>query len=244
MGWMHDTLLYFKKDPVYRKWEHNKLTFSMMYAFTENFTLALSHDEVVHGKGSLMGKFPGDWWQKFAQLRLLYGYQYTHPGKKLNFMGADIGQWTEWSEARSLDWQLLDIPTHSAVHRFVHDLNHLYKNEPALYELDFSPAGFRWIDANDAENSVFAYIRFAKDSSNFLIVVMNMTPVVRAHHRIGVPEAGHYSELLNSDAGVYGGSNVGNFGGLQSDEIASHGFNQSLNLTLPPMGILILKKQK
>jgi 1,4-alpha-glucan branching enzyme len=243
MGWMHDTLTYFKKDPVYRKWEHNKLTFSMMYAFTENFVLSLSHDEVVHGKGSLMGKFPGDWWQKFAQLRLLYGYQYTHPGKKLNFMCADIGQWTEWSETRSLDWHLLDLPTHQAVHKFVHDLNHLYKNEPALYQVDFSPAGFRWIDANDAENSVFAYIRFAKDPSNFIVIAMNMTPVPRTHHRIGVPEEGHYSELLNSDAAVYGGSNVGNFGGLHSDSIASHGFNQSLNLTIPPMGILILKKQ-
>ncbi|MEO1290812.1 MAG: 1,4-alpha-glucan branching protein GlgB, partial [Chloroflexota bacterium] len=159
MGWMHDTLWYFKKDPVYRKWEHNKLTFSMVYAYNENFMLSLSHDEVVHGKGSLMNKMPGDWWQKFAQLRLLFGYQYMHPGKKLNFMSSDIGQWTEWSEERSLDWNLMEMPTHQAFNKFVKDLNHLYKNEPALYEDDFTPNGFQWIDANERECTILSIIR-------------------------------------------------------------------------------------
>jgi 1,4-alpha-glucan branching enzyme len=244
MGWMHDTLLYMKKDPVYRKWEHNKLTFSLVYAYTENFVLSLSHDEVVHLKGSMMEKMPGDWWQKFAQLRLLYGYQYTHPGKKLNFMGSEIGQWSEWSEARGLDWHLLELPTHQALNRWVKDLNHVYQSEPALYEQDFNPKGFRWIDANDAENSIFSYIRYAKDSDNFIVVAANFTPVPRTGHRIGVPEAGYYQELLNSDAAIYGGGNIGNMGGVNSEEVFSHGFNQSLNLNIPPLGIVMLKYKK
>ncbi len=243
MGWMHDTLQYMQKDPVYRKWEHNKLTFSMMYAYTENFVLSLSHDEVVHGKGSLMGKMPGDWWQKFAQLRLLFGYQYTHPGKKLNFMGAEIGQWSEWSEARSLDWFLLDLPTHQQLQRWVKDLNHLYKSEPAFYEVDFSGDGFRWIDANDADNSIYSYMRFADDLSDFVVVIANFTPLVRHDYRIGVPEAGYYKELLNSDSETYGGDNVGNMGGVHTDDQASHGYTQSLTVNVPPMGIVILKHQ-
>jgi len=244
MGWMHDTLKYFQKDPVYRKWEHNKLTFSMVYAFNENFVLSLSHDEVVHGKGSLMNKMPGDWWQKFAQLRLLVGYQYMHPGKKLNFMSMDIAQWTEWSEARSLDWHLMDMGTHQNFNKFVKDVNHLYKDEPALYEVDFTPDGFRWIDGGDAENSSFSFVRFAKDKQNFVVVVMNCTPVPRLNYRLGVPQKGYYSELLNSDAEIYGGSNIGNFGGVNSDDVYAHGFEQSLNLSLPPLGIVVMKYQK
>lgn len=244
MGWMHDTLFYFKKDPIYRKWDHNKLTFSMMYAYNENFVLALSHDEVVHGKGSLMGKLPGDWWQKFAQLRLLFGYQYTHPGKKLSFMGSEIGQWSEWSEARSLDWHLMDMNTHSSLNKFVKDVNELYKKEPALYEVDFNPEGFQWVDANDAENSTFVYIRYAKDRSNFMVVLLNFTPVPRLGYRVGVPEKGYYSEILNSDAEVYGGSNIGNLGGVHSEDVRAHGFEQSLDLSLPPLSIVVMKYQQ
>jgi 1,4-alpha-glucan branching enzyme len=241
MGWMHDTLWYFSKDPVYRKYEHNKLTFSMMYAYTENFVLSLSHDEVVHGKGSLIGKMPGDWWQKFAELRLLAGYQYTHPGKKLNFMGAEFGQWSEWSEARGLDWHLLEFDTHSKLQQWMKDLNALYQKEPALYEQDFSPAGFQWIEANDSDNSVFSYIRFAKDRNDFIIIACNMTPVPRFEYRIGVPEEGHYSELLNSDAAIYGGSNIGNYGGIHTIPGFMHQSGQHLSMTIPPLAIVILK---
>lgn len=241
MGWMHDTLSYVSKDPIYRKWEHHKLTFAMMYAYNENFVLSISHDEVVHGKGSLMGKFPGDWWQKFAQLRLLWGYQYSHPGKKLNFMGGDIGQWSEWSETRSLDWHLLDLPTHEQVNQFVRDLNHLYKAQPALYERDYDPAGFRWLEADDAENSIYAFIRFAQDTSDFLVIACNFTPIPRENYRVGVPEAGFYDELINSDADIYGGGNVGNYGGFHTDSIWAQGYEQSLNLRVPPLGIVIMK---
>ena len=241
MGWMHDTLSYMSKDPVYRKWEHHKLTFAMVYAYNENFVLSISHDEVVHGKGSLMGKFVGDWWQKFAQLRLLWGYQYTHPGKKLNFMGGDIGQWAEWSETRSLDWHLLDLPTHDQLNQFVRDLNHLYKSQPALYERDYSPEGFQWIEANDAENSIYSYLRFARDKSDFLVVACNFTPVPRENYRVGVPKAGFYDEIINSDAEIYGGGNIGNFGGFRTDNIGAHGHAQSLNLRIPPFGMVILK---
>lgn len=243
MGWMHDTLNYAAKDPVYRKWEHNKLTFSMMYAFTENFVLSLSHDEVVHGKGSLMGKLPGDWWQKFAGLRLLFGYQYTHPGKKLNFMTADIAQWTEWSEARSIDWQLMELQTHQSVNRWVKDLNHFYRSEPALYEVDFAPEGFEWIQADDYENSVFSYIRYSKDKKDMVVVVMNFTPIPREEYRVGVPRAGYYKEMLNSDADIYGGGNVGNGGGAQTEAVKWHNKDYSLRLTVPPLGIVVLKKE-
>lgn len=241
MGWMHDTLWYMSKEPVYRKWEHNKLTFSMVYAYHENFVLALSHDEVVHGKGSLMNKMPGDWWQKFAQLRLLFGYQYTHPGKKLNFMGAEIGQWTEWAESRSLDWHLLDLPTHQQLKQFVADLNDLYKREPALYEQDFTPDGFQWIDANDSDNSVFTYMRYAKKNSDFLVIACNFTPVPRENYRVGVPMAGTYRELLNSDSESYGGGNIGNYGEVHTDPVVAHGYGQSLNLNMPPLSIVIFK---
>lgn len=244
MGWMHDTLFYVQKDPVYRRYDHNKLTFSLMYAFSENFVLSLSHDEVVHGKGSLMGKMPGDWWQKFASLRLLFGYQYTHPGKKLNFMGAEIAQWAEWSETRSLDWHLLDFETHRELQTWVRDLNKLYKSEPALYEQDVEPEGFEWIEANDAENSAFSYIRYAHDREDFVVVVCNFTPMIRENYRIGVPESGFYEELLNSDAEFYGGTNVGNEGGRHAEPWRWHNYENSMSLTLPPLSIVLLKKKR
>ena len=242
MGWMHDTLAYIAKDPIYRRFHHHTMTFSMLYAFSENFILSLSHDEVVHGKGSLVNKGAGDWWQKFATLRLLFGYQYTHPGKKLNFMGQEFAQWREWSEARSLDWFLLDWPMHANLQRWMKDLNHLYQREGALYEQDADWKGFRWIDANDADQSVFSYIRYGTDPANFLVVVSNFTPIVRHHYRVGVPEPGTYREILNSDSVYYGGSNVGNMGEIHTEEVASHTFPVSLNLTLPPLGIVILKR--
>ncbi len=241
MGWMHDTLDYMKLDPVMRRFHHNKMTFSMMYAFNENFVLALSHDEVVHLKGSLMTRMSGDWWKKFASLRLLFGYQYTHPGKKLNFMGQEFGQWQEWSEERSLDWYLLDLPTHSSVQAWTRDLNTFYRAQPALYERDFDWKGFQWIDANDADQSVFTYLRFAEDPSDFLVIACNFTPVVRYDYTVGVPEAGRYLEVMNSDSSLYGGSNVGNAGSVQSEAIPSHQYQHRLRLTLPPLAIVILK---
>jgi 1,4-alpha-glucan branching enzyme len=244
MGWMHDTLDYMKLDPVMRRFHHNKMTFSLLYAFNENFVLALSHDEVVHLKGSLMTKMSGDWWKKFASLRLLFGYQYTHPGKKLNFMGQEFGQWQEWSEARSLDWFLLDLPTHAQMQAWSRDLNIFYRGQPALYERDFDWKGFEWIDANDADQSVFTYIRFAEDPADFLVIACNFTPVVRYLYTIGVPEAGRYREMMNSDSSLYGGSNVGNAGSVETELIPSHQYQQRLRLTLPPLAILILKLEK
>lgn len=241
MGWMHDTLEYVKKDPVFRRYHHNKLTFSMMYAFSENFVLSLSHDEVVHLKGSLMEKMAGDWWQKFAGVRLLTGYQITHPGKVLMFMGQDISQWSEWSEKRSLDWHLLELDTHKKNQAWVRDINKLYTEQPALWERDFDPQGFRWIEPNDADNSTFSYIRFADDKSDFLVIVANFTPISRYNYCIGVPEAGFYQELLNSDSKHYGGGNVGNNGGVHTNEASSHGFPHSLTITVPPLGIVILQ---
>ena len=244
MGWMHDTLKYMKSDPIHRRWEHNTITFSIMYAFSENFVLSLSHDEVVHLKKSMLDKMAGDWWQKFASLRLLYGYQMTHPGKKLTFMGMEIGQWSEWSEERALDWPLLDGPMHQGVQTWVRELNALYQAQPALWEHDFDERGFRWIDANDSENSVLTYIRFADDPSEFIVVAMNFTPVPRQGYCIGVPEAGYYEELMNSDSDRYGGSNVGNGGGVHTDAYESHGYQQRLSLTLPPLGIVVLKLRR
>ena len=241
MGWMHDTLAYMAREPVHRRFHHHQITFALLYAFNENFVLPLSHDEVVHMKGSLIGKLPGDYWQKFANLRLLFGYQYTQVGKVLNFMGNEFGQFAEWSEERSLDWHLLAYEKHAQMQAWARDLNHLYREQPALWQLDFDAAGFHWIEANDAETSVYSYIRYAADPSDFLVVVMNCTPVVRENYRIGVPASGHYRELLNSDASYYGGGNVGNEGGVHSDDAASHGLPYSINLRLPPLAILILK---
>jgi 1,4-alpha-glucan branching enzyme len=243
MGWMHDILAYTHQDPVHRRWHHNLVTFSALYMHTENFILPFSHDEVVHGKGALLDKMPGDVWQKHANLRVLFGYMFGHPGKKLLFMGSEFGQWREWNHDRSLDWHLLDDPMHAALRRYVQDLNWQYHGQPALYESDFDPAGFRWIDCNDNENSVVSIIRYARDRSDFVVMIFNFTPVPRPQYRIGVPEAGHYVELLNSDAGIYGGSNVGNGGGVAAEAVAAHGFDQSLRLVVPPLGCLLLKRR-
>jgi 1,4-alpha-glucan branching enzyme len=241
MGWMNDTLEYIGKDPVYRRYDHWHLTFSLIYAFTENFILPFSHDEVVHGKGSMFEKIPGDDWQKAATLRALYGLMYTHPGKKLMFMGMEFGQGREWNYDNSLDWHLLEYPMQAGIQQFVKDLNRTYRSEPALHEIDFDPAGFQWIDCNDNENSVISFVRRASDARDFLVVLLNLTPVPRDGYRIGVPEAGAYTELLNSDAEAYGGSNRGNGGAVFSESIAAHGHPQSLRLNLPSLGCLILK---
>ena len=241
MGWMNDTLRYFSADPVHRKYEHNKLTFSLIYAFTENFMLPFSHDEVVHGKNSLLHKMPGDMWQQFANLRLLYAYQYAHPGKKLLFMGEEFGQRQEFSEAHSLDWHLLQYDSHRGVQRLVTDLNKLYADEPALHQVDFDWPGFEWIDANDADNSIFSFARHGKRQEDMMVVILNATPVVRGNYRIGVPQPGFYSEVLNSDASIYGGSNVGNLGGLQSEAVPHMGRPNSLCLTVPPLAAIFLK---
>ena len=242
MGWMHDTLRYMSRDPVHRRHHHHQITFALLYAFSENFVLPLSHDEVVHLKGSLIGKMPGDYWQKFAGLRLLFGYQYTQVGKLLNFMGGEFAQLAEWSEARSLDWHLLEHEKHAQMQRWVGDLNRLYRAQPALWQRDVEPGGFRWINADDADYSVYSYIRYGDEPGEFLVVALNCTPVPREDYRIGVPQAGFYAELLNSDASDYGGSGVGNHGGLHSDDFANNGLPYSLKLTLPPLGILILKR--
>ena len=241
MGWMHDTLKYIKLDPIYRRYDHTLITFSMFYAFNENFVLALSHDEVVHLKGSLMTKASGDWWRKFATLRLMFGYQYTHSGKKLNFMGQEFGQWREWSEAHALDWELLDLPTHQGMIKWTRDLNHLYTSEPALYERDLDWQGFQWIEANDADNSTFSYMRFASDRSNFVVIALNFTPIPRQGYRIGVPAAGFYKELINSDGAIYGGTNVGNNGGVSSKPEQWREWQHSLDVPIPPLGMIVLK---
>ncbi len=241
MGWMHDTLDYMKLDPIYRRYQHNLITFALIYAFNENFVLSLSHDEVVHLKGSLLTKMAGDWWRKFASLRLLFGFQYTMPGKKLNFMGQEFGQWSEWSEERSLDWYLLAWDTHKGVQKWMRDVNQLYATQPALYQRDFEFSGFDWIQVNDVDQSVFAYLRYAENRADFVVVVCNFTPVVRYGYRIGVPQPGFYRELLNSDGTDYGGSGVGNLGGVQSVPEPWGVNGDSLSLTLPPLGILVLK---
>jgi len=241
MGWMHDTLKYMSKEPIYRRYHHNDVTFSLLYAYTENFVLPLSHDEVVHGKGSLLNKMSGDEWQKFANLRAYYGFMWGHPGKKLLFMGGEFAQWQEWNFSTSLEWAALTAPTHQGVQRFVKDLNYLYQNEPALYEDDFEWTGFTWIDANDSDNSVFSFMRNAKSRPEFVVVVTNFTPVPRHNYRVGVPKSGYYREILNSDSAHYGGSNMGNDGGRTTEDIPWHGHAQSLSLTLPPLATIMLK---
>jgi 1,4-alpha-glucan branching enzyme len=241
MGWMHDTLAYMHEDPIHRRWHHGQLTFSLAYAFNENFMLPLSHDEVVHGKGSLIEKMPGDDWKKFANLRLLYGHMWAHPGKKLLFMGCEFGQRREWSHDRDLDWGLIDgSQMHGGLQRWVADLNHLYRNEPALHALDFDAAGFEWIDGADADGSVLSYLRKA-GQGNAVLVVANFTPLPRENYLVGVPAPGYWRELLNSDAAIYGGSGVGNQGGVDSVPVAAHGRFHALNLHLPPLGVLVLK---
>jgi 1,4-alpha-glucan branching enzyme len=243
MGWMHDTLNYLARDPIHRKHHHNELTFRQLYAATENFVLPLSHDEVVHGKGSLLGKMPGDDWQKFANLRLLLGYQYAQPGKKLLFMGGEFGQWNEWNHDASLDWHLLEQASHAGAQRWVEDLNRLYQREPALYERDCDSAGFAWIDCNDAEQSIVSFLRTGQSSEDTIVVVCNFTPVPRHNYLIGVPRGGFWQEILNSDAERYGGSQQGNMGGQDANPVAHHGYFHSLTLTLPPLAILFLKSK-
>jgi len=241
MGWMHDTLEYFSKDPIYRKYHHNQLTFGIWYAFFENFVLPFSHDEVVHGKGSLLAKMPGDDWQKFANLRLLLGYLYAHPGKKLLFMGAEFGQRREWNHQESLDWDLLGHASHLGIQRWVTDLNRVYRAEAALHQLDFQAEGFEWVDFHDWENGVVGLLRKGRDSSDAVLAVCNFTPVVRANYRVGVPHPGFWRELLNSDAERYSGSGQGNFGGVESVPDETHGRPHSLSLTLPPLSIVLFK---
>jgi 1,4-alpha-glucan branching enzyme len=240
MGWMHDTLRYFSKDPVHRRYHHGELTFRMLYAFNENFVLSLSHDEVVHGKGTLLAKMPGDAWQKFANLRALFGYMYGQPGKKLMFMGSEFGQGREWDHDRSLDWHLLNDPRHAGLRKWVEDLNRFYRNEPCLFELDFDAGGFEWIDCRDVEGSVLCFLRKDRSGSRVL-VVCNFTPVPRWNYRVGVPAGGEWKEVLNSDAAFYGGSGVGNAGGGEASAIPHHGRPYSLLLTLPPLSVCFFK---
>ncbi|MBX9670946.1 MAG: 1,4-alpha-glucan branching protein GlgB [Candidatus Obscuribacterales bacterium] len=243
MGWMHDMLEYMAMEPIYRKYHHNKLTFRGLYAFSENFVLPLSHDEVVYGKRSLLNKMPGDEWQRFANLRLLFGNMYTIPAKKLLFMGGEFGQWNEWNHAASLDWHLTDNPMNRGVQNWLRDLNHYYKNEPALYEQDCLGAGFEWVDCSDYESSIINFLRFAKDRKDMVLVVCNFTPVVRHNYLVGVPVGGAWNEVLNSDASSYGGSGVGNYGVVHSFHGSMHGKHNILSLTLPPLAVLVLKPQ-
>jgi 1,4-alpha-glucan branching enzyme len=243
MGWMHDTLNYMSKEPVHRQFHHHDMTFGLLYAFSENFILPLSHDEVVHGKGSLIGKMPGDRWQRFANLRAYYGFMWGHPGKKLLFMGGEIAQEREWSHDRDLDWPSLDDPAHAGVQRVVRDLNRLYVTEPALHERDCDGRGFMWTIGDDRANSVYAFVRLAPDRPPVL-VVCNMTPVPRHNYRIGVPDAGRWREIFNSDSGYYGGSNVGNAGAVETAAIAAHGQAQSIEVILPPLATIYLRHDR
>ncbi len=241
MGWMHDTLKYLSTDPIYRKYEHDHITFSMWYNYNEQFMLSLSHDEVVHMKGSLINKMPGDYWQKFANLRLMYGYMFAHPGKKLLFMGGEFGQFAEWNYKQSLDWHLLEYDMHKNLHTFFKDMQKIYKMHPALYVKDFSEEGFSWVVADDGEQSVLAFLRYGEYPSDAILAVCNFTPIPRYDYRVGVPYHCEWMEILNSDSKLYGGSNIGNCGGLHSDTIPMHSLGCSLNLTLPPLGIVWLK---
>jgi 1,4-alpha-glucan branching enzyme len=241
MGWMNDTLRYMRRDPVHRKFHQNELSFRMVYAFTENFILPLSHDEVVHGKQSLLSQMPGDYWQRFANLRMLFGYQYTMPGKKLLFMGGEVGQWHEWNHAGEIDWALLGFPAHDGLKRLVRDLNTLYRGTKALYEQDLDGAGFAWIQCDDWENSSYAYLRIGKDRGDMVVCALNFTPVPREGYRLGVPKPGFYSEVLNTDAALYGGGNIGNLGGVYSEPIPMHGHPQSILIRLPPLALIVMK---
>ena len=243
MGWMNDFLRFIEQEPVHRKWHFNLLTFSLMYAFSERFVLPFSHDEVVHLKGSLLEKMPGDPWQKHANLRLAVGMMWTHPGKKLFFMGGEIGQWREWSEARSLDWHLLEDPLHAGMQRWMRDLNAAYRDEAALWEEDFSYEGFEWVDFHDVEQTVLSFLRKGKTPGDEVLVVCNFTPIPRHQYRVGVPRAGRWREVLNSDAQAYGGSNVGNGGGVEAEAFPAQGREHSVVLTLPPLGFLMLKRE-
>jgi 1,4-alpha-glucan branching enzyme len=241
MGWMHDTLRYIKQDPIYRKYNHKDLTFGMLYFYNENFVLPISHDEVVHGKSSLIGRMPGDEWQRFANLRVYLTMMMTYPGKKTLFMGCEFGQYDEWKYKGSLDWHLNQYSVHKGAQLVTRDLNHLYKDEKSLYEFDNDPEGFQWIECNDAENSVLSYIR--KSDEEHMVVALNFTPVIREEYRLGVPEYGYYKEVFNSDSEYYSGSNVGNLGLIHSDKIPMHGFDYSIKVCLPPLAGIILKRK-
>jgi 1,4-alpha-glucan branching enzyme len=243
MGWMHDTLNYMSLDPVFRNFHQNEITFSLVYAFAENFVLPFSHDEVVYGKGSMLRKMPGDDWQKFANLRLLYGYMFGHPGKKLLFMGDEFGQWSEWNHDASLEWHLLKEPSHAGLKQWVRDLNTLYRGQPSLHETDFNPAGFEWVDCKDFQRSIISFLRRGRNPNDQLLFVCNFTPVVRENYRVGVPLGCYWKEMLNSDAALYGGSGQGNFGGLQAAPLPIHGRPFSLNMTLPPLGIVVFQPE-
>jgi 1,4-alpha-glucan branching enzyme len=239
---MHDMLDYMSHDPVHRSYHHDRITFSMLYAFTENFVLPFSHDEVVHGKGSMIAKMPGDPWRKFANLRTLYGYMFGHPGKKLLFMGNEFGQWREWNHDRSLDWHLLGEESHAGLQRWVRDLNVFYRAERALYEADDSPDGFEWIDCNDNQRSVVSFLRQTRDQARFVLFVVNFTPVVRHNFRVGAPAMGYGREMLNRDAPIYGGRGQGNFGGVDATPVPAHGRPCSLTVTVPPLGVVVFQK--
>jgi 1,4-alpha-glucan branching enzyme len=244
MGWMNDTLRFMKHEPIHRQYHHDELTFSLIYAFTENFCLPLSHDEVVHGKKSLLAQMPGDLWQRFANLRLLYSYMWTHPGKKLLYMGSDFGQWNEWNHDAELQWDLLQWESHSGIKKMVADANALLNREPSLYEVDFDKSGFEWIECNARQDSLLAYIRKAKDPNDFLLVVHNFTPVVRENYPIGVPRGGWYQEVFNSDSKYYGGSNLGNFPGRMAEEPGWHFRPFQVKLTIPPLATVVLKPER
>jgi 1,4-alpha-glucan branching enzyme len=241
MGWMHDTLSYMSQDPIHRKYHHNLLTFRMVYAFSENFTLPLSHDEVVHGKGSLIGKMPGDDWQKFANLKLLFAYMYAQPAKKLIFMGGEFAQRTEWNHDSSLEWHVLQYGPHLKVQECVADLNRLYRDEPALHELDCDWAGFEWIDHRDSDSSVLVLLRKGRDPNALIMAAFNFTPLPRPNYRIGAPRAGFWREVLNTDSGDYAGAGYGNMGGCETVPMPAHGRFDSLTVTLPPLGAVFLK---
>ncbi|MET0680669.1 MAG: 1,4-alpha-glucan branching protein GlgB [Burkholderiales bacterium] len=243
MGWMHDTLGYFAQDPIHRKYHHDRLTFSIWYAFAENFVLPLSHDEVVYGKGALIAKMPGDTWQQFANLRALYGYMWAHPGKKLLFMGGEFGQRREWAHEEALEWWVLQYPEHAGLQRWVADLNRLYRTEPALHQVDFDQAGFEWIDCHDAAESVIAFLRKPRGAAATVLVACNFTPMPRTNYVVGVPRPGYWREVLNSDAALYGGSGVGNLGGVESAPVAAHGRYHSVTLTLPPLSTVLLRRE-
>jgi 1,4-alpha-glucan branching enzyme len=243
MGWMHDILEYMKQEPIHRKYHHNSLTFRMLYAFTENFVLPLSHDEVVHGKGSLLGKMPGDEWQRFANLRLLLGLMYAQPGKKLLFMGCEFGQVREWTHDDSLEWHVLQYPNHAGLQKWVEDLNHVYRREPALYEIDSDPAGFEWIDCSDSDQSVLTFLRKGQSTDDLLLIGCNFTPVPRTNYRIGVPRGGYWHEIANSDAGQYWGGNWGNLGGVEASPTSHHGRPWSVSVTLPALSISFFKSK-
>jgi 1,4-alpha-glucan branching enzyme len=244
MGWMNDTRRYMHHDPVHRRYHHDELTFSLIYAFHGNFILPMSHDEVVHGKGSLLDQMPGDLWQKFANLRLMLSYLWTHPGKKLLFMGGDIGQWNEWNFDASLQWDLMQWDSHQGLQKCVRDLNYMLRTEKALHEVDFDFHGFEWIDCHDYDDSLLSYVRRAKDPSDFLVVAHNFTPVPRAGYRLGVPENCWYDEIFNSDSRYYAGSNVGNHPGIKPEPIECHGRPYSITLNYPPLSSIVLKPRR